>query len=143
MSDYAWNITRTVLVFMAVGACLALLAPHIAVSLGVFASVGEACYTMGLGANPVFQALFFGLFGGMSTAATPIMDSLRGNKAPETHQAETPQPTAQLGKSPTVAIAPPETTLPEAAPETQTPPTQFVQKRMEEKATHAALATYR
>ncbi len=77
---YFGTVFKTALIFAAIGGILMLAAPHIAVAVGMFPGVGEACLAMAGKAAwtsvVAYNAAFFGGFGALSSALTPIVDSL-------------------------------------------------------------------
>ncbi len=75
------NIIKTGLLFAAVGAMLALLAPAIGVGIGLEATYAEAAETLALTAKPLWMGAFFGTFGALNAAATPVFSRLFGDEA--------------------------------------------------------------
>jgi hypothetical protein len=71
---YALNIIKTAAVMFAVGVMLALAAPHVAVAVGLAETTAGAASVIGASTvNPLWLGSFFGLFGAISTAATPVI----------------------------------------------------------------------
>lgn len=76
LGKFLLKLAKNTLLMGAVGAALAVAAPYLAAAVGFEGSLG-------LLANPGFQALFFGSFGAGSAACGPVMDKLFGDNKPE------------------------------------------------------------
>jgi hypothetical protein len=78
MGKYLKSIAKATVLMFAVGALLAMAAPHVAVMAGLAATAAEAVTTLHI-ADPLWLGLFFGAFGGIHAAATPVIDLAFGD----------------------------------------------------------------
>jgi hypothetical protein len=74
------NIVKGAVIMFAVGAALALAAPYLAAATGIAPSVAEAVTTLGANANPLWLGSFFGAFGAISAAVTPVCNYIFDGK---------------------------------------------------------------
>ena len=75
------NIIKAGLLFAAVGATLALIAPVIGMALGIVGGAttyGAAASALGHTANPLWLGSFFGAFGAIDTGMRPVFDKIFG-----------------------------------------------------------------
>ena len=78
MGDYLKSVLKTTLLFAAVGALVALAAPHVMAMLGIYQSAQAATVVLGTVANPAVNGGIFGLFGAFSSGLGPVFDRVFG-----------------------------------------------------------------
>ncbi len=78
MGDYLKSVLKTTLLFAAVGALVALAAPHVMAMMGIYQTAQAATVALGSAAVPLVNAGVFGLFGAFSSGLGPAFDAVFG-----------------------------------------------------------------